>query len=296
MKWDFGDKTFSTKVKNVTHIYSKPGFYTVRLILYNNNRSDTVSTVIDIKNPKADFSVTDVCENESVQFINKTIDTSINNFRWKFGDGQSSLLNSPSHLYTIGGVSQTFNVTFVIQTKEGCSDSIIKAVTVNANPVSDFNFTLNQNKVDFEAVQNGNTSYKWTFGNGDSAISSQKNYSYTYSKLNKNYTACLNTINPAGCFSKTCKEISVTVGISFKSKNAGFNLFPNPNSGKFTIEIDNPGNEVSIEVYNQIGELVRKMKSFDKVTMVDLSLSYGIYLVRVRNGNEVWDQKILLNF
>ena len=294
MKWDFGDKTLSNKVKDVTHIYSKPGFYTVRLVLFYNNRSDTVSTAIDIKNPKADFSVTDVCENESVQFINKTVDTSINNFRWKFGDGQSSLLNSPSHLYTIGGVSQTFNVTFVIQTKEGCSDSIIKAVTVNANPVSDFNFTLNQNKVDFEAVQNGNTSYKWTFGNGDSAISNQKSYSYTYSKLNKNYTACLKTINPAGCFSKTCKEISVAVGISSLSKNAGFNIYPNPNTGNFTIEIDNPENEVSIEIYNQLGELVKKVEKVGKLTLLDLNISQGIYLVRVKNGEEVWSQKILV--
>jgi PKD repeat protein len=294
LKWDFGDKTFSTKVKDVTHIYSKPGIYTVRLILFYNNRSDTVSTAIDIKNPKADFSVTDVCENESVKFINKTLDTSINNFRWKFGDGQSSLLNSPSHLYIIGGVSQTFNVTFVIQTKEGCSDSIIKAVTVNANPVSDFNFTLNQNKVDFEALQNGNTSYKWTFGNGDSAISNQKNYSYTYSKLNKNYTACLKTINPAGCFSKTCKEISVTVGISSISKNAGFNIYPNPNSGSFTIEIDNPVKEVSVEIYSQLGELVKKVEMVGKLTLIDLNVSQGIYLVMMKNGEEVWSQKILV--
>ena len=246
---------------------------------------------MDIKpQSKAAFTAADVCESESAIFINKSQDAT--GYNWKFGDGLKSNLESPTHLYSIGGVSQTFNVTLVAVVSGGCSDSVVNAITVNSNPISDFGYTTNKNIVDFKATQLGNTSYKWIFGNGDSAASSSSTYTYTYSKLSGKYTACLKTINTANCFSETCKTINITVGVSAIPKPHGFKIYPNPNNGSFTIEIENPSKDVSIEIFNLLGERVGRVEKVGKVNSLDLDVADGMYWVRVKNGDSVWNQKV----
>lgn len=72
-------------------------------------------------------------------------------------------------------------------------------------------------------------------------------------------------------------------------------IYPNPNNGNFTIEIENPKKNISIEVYNMMGELVKKIKSTEKVTAVNLNTANGIYLVRVKNMGVVWNQKLVVS-
>jgi hypothetical protein len=79
---------------------------------------------------------TDVCEDDDAVFTNKSVVSAGNlNYSWKFGDKGTSTSQSPRHRYNIGGVSKTYNVTLVAVVPGGCSDSITKAVTVNANPM-----------------------------------------------------------------------------------------------------------------------------------------------------------------
>lgn len=296
--WDFGDtaskSNWSKDIINVTHTYNSYGNFKVILILYYAHKTDTLKSLLTFNDPKTDFNAADVCENDSVHFKNISAETTTSGFRWKFGDGQNSVLVSPSHLYQIGGVSKTFNVTLVSKNSDGCSDSVSKAVSINANPVSDFSFITNQSKVDFKATQSGNTSYKWYFGNGDSA--STKDVSYGYKKSGK-YTACLKVTNAAGCFSETCKEVSVTVGISQINKPNGLKIYPNPNTGSFTIEIENPAKDVSIELFDVLGNLIKMVKTSPNQVAykVDLTLVQGIYLVRVKIGDLVYSQKIGVN-
>ncbi len=69
----------------------------------------------------------------------------------------------------------------------------------------------------------------------------------------------------------------------------------NPNNGSFTIELDNPEMDAAIEVYNLIGELVKKVERVEKVTLVDLDVESGIYLVKVKNGGVIWNKKVLVS-
>jgi hypothetical protein len=293
--WNFNNEATSN-LENPSHKFAAIGTsITVLAVTSGNGCIDTIKKTIDIKpQSKAAFTTADVCENESAVFINKSQDAT--SYIWKFGDGLNSNVESPKHLYTIGGVSQTFNVTLVAFVSGGCSDSVVNALTVNSNPISDFRYTTNKNSVDFEATQLGNTIYKWKFGNGDSATSSSNNYTYTYSKLSGKYTACLKAINTANCFSETCKTINISVGVSPLSKPTGFKIFPNPNNGSFTVEMENPEMDAAIEVFDVMGKLVRSVERVGKVTLVDMDVASGIYLVKVRNGEEVWMRKILVSF
>lgn len=92
--------------------------------------SDTVEIEVEAQPPIAgfEFSATDL----NVLFTNTTTgDAPL--FLWDFGDGFSSNLASPSHLYAADG---TYFVTLTA-TNEAGSDTITKPVTVEATPDPD---------------------------------------------------------------------------------------------------------------------------------------------------------------
>ncbi len=235
----------------------------------------------------ADFSVQDICEGDSATFIN--LSRGAQTYKWKFGDAQASTEKSPKHFYTSIGCFP--NVTLVAIDSNGCSDSISKPITINSYPISDFTFTVNQTKVNFKAKQAGNTIYKWFFGNIDSTLI--PNPIYNFPKLDT-YLVCLNVTNAAGCFSKTCKDISITAGISSTFKQNSFKIYPIPNSGNFTIRKETK-EILTIEIINQMGQIVYKAELNDYLNPMNLNLPSGIYLIRVTNGENSQNQRMVVS-
>ncbi len=115
-----------------------------------------------------------------------------------------------------------------------------------------------------------------------------------YTPKNFPTTVCLKATNAASCVSETCKTI--TLGNVRSNVKKGFKLYPNPNNGNFNIEIDNPEKNILIEVYNSVGGLVEKVEMVEKVIPIaigiNLNVASGIYLVKMRNGVNVYYQKI----
>ena len=293
--WNFNNENTST-LENPSHKFAAAGTSNSTLILASDNGcTDTLIKTIEIKpQSKADFETTDVCESDSAVFVNKSQDAT--GYNWKFGDGQGSKAQDPRHKFQISSTT-TFNVSLVALVTNGCSDSITKALTVNTNPDSDFSFTTTGTKVDLRASVQGNTKYQWKFGlaggETDSATTTVGYYTH-FIKSSDQYNVCLKVTNLAACTSQTCKN--VTVGISDISRSSGFKIYPNPNSGSFIIEIENPGKEISIEVYDMMGRRVKRVKMVEKVIGLDLDVGEGIYLVRVNNGGVVWNQKVMVSF
>lgn len=203
--WDMNGEGTST-LENPSKLFSTTGNKKITLTLTSNNGCwDSIVKTVNVKpQAKADFEVQDVCEDDSAVFVNKSIGAS--SYRWILGDGRDAYVESPKHKYQLSGVSLTFNVTFIAKISNGCSDSITKPITVNANPKSDFTYTMSGDSIQCRPSQSGNTYYKWTFGNGDS--STTKDVIYTYPKPGI-YNMCLYVTSAAGCFSKSCHSISI---------------------------------------------------------------------------------------
>ena len=297
--WDFGDTSSginntSKNIKDVFHVYNNYGIYTITLILYSNLRMDTLKSIIVFNNPKIDFLGADVCEKDSVRFINKSTKAANLSYRWKFGDGNSSNLESPNHLYQIGGVTQTFNVSLSGTMVDGCSDSITRPVTVNAIPISDFSYIINGSKVELKAAQSSNISYRWRFGKTDSATTTTVTYSQTITNPDQ-YLVCLKAMNLAGCLSETCKNISV--GISSLIKPDAIRIFPNPNRGSFILYIQNPESELSIDIFNMLGEKIKSVVAYPNKFYynINLEVSDGIYSLRGKNSGVFFNKKIVIS-
>lgn len=78
-----------------------------------------------------------------------------------------------------------------------------------------------------------------------------------------------------------------------------FNLYPNPNNGKFNITIDNSENIRYLEatIYNMLGEQIYSNSKFNKqsINEVDLSASpKGIYFVKIYDGKRIYTEKIIV--
>lgn len=292
--WYFEDGS-SSKDSIVMKSYQNSGIYTIKLVSKNNaGCKDSISKNVEVR-PKAiaDYTTTDVCETDSVTFVN--LSQNAERYVWKFGDGKKSNLSNGKHFYLINGLSTTFNVTLVGILSGGCSDSITKAVTVNANPKSDFSYTTNGQNVHFTALQTNGTNYQWKFGDNGTAITGQSQTTYTYSKFpSGKYNACLLVTNAANCSSLTCKVVEITGAISNLTKPMGIEIYPNPNSGNFTIDIPENKEPITIEIFNQIGQMVHKTSFSNLLFTNDFNLSKGIYMIRVTIRENILNHRVIV--
>lgn len=294
--WDFATEANSS-LQNPLQQLNNTGKKAIKLkVSISNGCIDIITKDIDIKSQaKADFDAEDVCEDSQAVFINKTTLTSGKaNYHWSFGDGKTSTADVPSHQYSIGGISRTFNVKLAANVPNACSDSITKAVTINAKPKQGFTYSKSGQTVNFTATESNATNYQWTFGDGGTANTSKPNQSYTYSKFSSGkYTACLRVTNLAGCFSDSCIEIQINLGFQTFSKGSGTSIFPNPNTGNFTLKISEPKGEMTIEIYNQIGQILYKLALNQAINQLDLNLANGVYLVKVMNGGDSYNSRVI---
>jgi PKD repeat protein len=131
--WNFGDGSFSNKA-NPEHTFSKPGRYQVMLSMsaagVGSIQNKPSSDIIEIHEaPSASFNVLRQ-EYEghlpSVHFENRSLGGQ--HYVWDFGDGETSTIAHPDHIYKSKGVYQ---VKLTVTNAIGCEDQIMKDVRVD---------------------------------------------------------------------------------------------------------------------------------------------------------------------
>lgn len=139
--WDFGDGNTSS-LPNPVHPYASYGPYTVTLTAVSGDACNSINTrvrsVVVAARPTADFSVRDTCFTAAIPLTNNSgiASGSITGWAWNFGDGNTSGLQSPSHVYSTPG---TYNVTLVTTSDLGCVSAIFpRTVIAGAKPIVDF--------------------------------------------------------------------------------------------------------------------------------------------------------------
>ena len=86
-----------------------------------------------------------ICLGEATSFINmSTSSTSISTYFWDFGDGNTSTLENPTHIFSSGG---TYVVSLVVTDTNGCSDTIQNTTNVLDNPNVYFSYLVPQTLV-----------------------------------------------------------------------------------------------------------------------------------------------------
>ncbi len=118
--WVFGDGATSNTCTPPVHTYTTPGIYTVTLAVSGPGGSDTEikSTCITVYTaPRADFSATPLqgAAPLLVTFTNLAVGDYASSL-WDFGDGITSTVSHPTHIYTVAGV---YTVSLTIHGQTG---------------------------------------------------------------------------------------------------------------------------------------------------------------------------------
>jgi hypothetical protein len=104
--------------------------------------------------------------------------------------------------------------------------------------------------------------------------------------------------NASGCNSTAEVEADCLVGINDKTNSANrINIFPNPSSGKITLEIKEPQHQSQLSIFNLNGQELLKQQITEPTKEIDIShLTGGIYFVKFSNDSEVKIFKIVKNY
>lgn len=183
--WNFGDGGSST-LQNPSHTYLAPGNYSVTLIASSTGScADTVTNIITVfPLPIVKFKADTVCQGDSTSFFNLSyINTgNITGWHWDFGDGDTSSLKNPSHIYSAAG---NYTVTLTATSSNGCAGSLSVPILVYPLPNADFSFIPAPtadliDPVVFSDLSTGSP-VKWWWGFGDGDTSLIQNPSHLYS-------------------------------------------------------------------------------------------------------------------
>ncbi|MFN8286245.1 MAG: PKD domain-containing protein [Chitinophagales bacterium] len=182
--WSFGDGNTDTQT-NPTHTYTTAATYSAQLIAQSDNNCYDTATVPVIVNakPVVAYTTGPVCQGQSTNFTNNTTisNGTIAQWQWDLGDGQTSTVQSPTHIYSTQG---TYSVTLLAVSDNNCADSITQQLTVYDKPVAAF--TVNDVCVGQASVITDNSSIgngiisQWNYDFGDGQNSTQQSPSVTY--------------------------------------------------------------------------------------------------------------------
>ncbi|MEO7088084.1 MAG: PKD domain-containing protein, partial [Bacteroidia bacterium] len=229
--WNFGDGNTSI-IQSPTHTYAASGVYVVSLTVTSSNGcSNTISKNVSVYPlPVAAFSNTTVCQNSPTSFTDgSTVSFGIiSNWSWNFGDGNTSGVQNPVHLYA---KDSTYIVKLVVTSSNGCVDSVTHNVTVNPNPV--VAFTVNDSVgcaplcVDFtdhSTIANGGTINTWLWSYGDGGTDNTQNPNHCYT-VPGTYDVMLTVSSQNNCSTTLTHSRMITV---YPVPEAAFTMNPQP--------------------------------------------------------------------
>ena len=132
--WDFGDGNTST-AQNPSHTYAHDGPYNVCLTIHDDHGcSSTFCHQITVDpvaaaHCQAAFTFHQTTNTLIVDFTDaSTSSNTITSWAWDFGDGSTSTLQNPSHIYSHSG---PYHVCLTIYDDHGCSSTFCHHITVH---------------------------------------------------------------------------------------------------------------------------------------------------------------------
>lgn len=218
--WQAGNGDISTN-ENPTFFYSTGGVYTVSLKVSCDGFNDTKTmNVVVYDSPQANFSNTTLygCVPFEVNFSDLSLEGSgeIDTWVWYFGDGNTSNVQNPMHIYNTSG---NFNVTLLIQDENSCTSQISHNNVVKVANLPNISFVADNptmctspHTVNFTSTVTTsfglNATYLWDFGDA-SPTSSAINPSHQYTS--GIYDVSLTVTDEYGCSNIVVKEEYVRI-------------------------------------------------------------------------------------
>lgn len=254
--WTFGDGTSLYNVKNpLSHTFPGVGEYQIVLSAESYLCKDTISHTVVIRGAEiiADYDTSYVgCSPVEATFTNKSINATW--YLWDFGDGETSSLINPTHIYEFPG-------TYIVELRagNGSNEAVSRkhSVVVHPNPTADFSVApeviyLPNAIVSFYNQSDLANQFVWYFGDGERDTVFETSHQYTEPGL---YDVALSVETENECWDSIMKINAIEVKLECQM------IFPNaftPReteiSGAYNPEIPETTNDIFHPVYENIYE------------------------------------------
>ena len=257
--WLFGDLSLPGFSPSPTHDYSSCGSKNVTLVVTAQNGciDSNIQAVVVYCLPVANYTAIGVCLNTGTAFSStSTVEgATITSTNWNFGDNTTSTIPNPTHSFSASG---SFPVSLVVQSSEGCSDSITQTVSLVSGPVAAF--TVSDATIDagdvitFYDGSTGAANLFWNF-EGISPAWLQTNTGVNPTHLYNvggEYNACLIAEDAFGCMDTTCQQMIVATS---PVGPTGFSPNGDGENDVFYV-YGGPFKTLEFRIYNNWGELV----------------------------------------
>lgn len=174
-------------------------------------------------------STTKGCNALSVNFDNQSVFSGTTNsltntlYYWTFGDGTSSEVAEPTHLFENADVNN--NVIYTTKLKAvsqyGCADSIAKTIEVYNRVESHFSFVYDSHctpfNITFKPAALGASTFNWSYGGApnlpNETFTNNNSFTRQFTNLDKNnvarYDVTLDVANDEGCHASETRVVEV---------------------------------------------------------------------------------------
>ena len=211
--WDFGDSSATSTLENPSHYYAFQPYWNIQLIVSNGPCTDTltlevieVSPVpgvpvgVEAEGPEEDELISYPavgCIPFTVSFFNEFPDAVT--YSWNFGDGGSSNVADPIHVFDNSG---TYSISLVVSNIDGTYDTLqMDSFIIVGGPEAAFTTTVVPicDSISMELIDSSINALQWDWNFGDGATSTSQNPSHTYPAVNTSYTILLKVTDSIGC-------------------------------------------------------------------------------------------------
>lgn len=217
-----------------------------------------------------------------------------NYWHWEFGDGQTSLLQNPTHFYIQSG---TYTVTLIVS--DGANlDSLVKTNLISIGGVANIGFSYSVDSANLSTVTFTNTipfasdyNNSWSFGDGQGDTTMNPIHTFISSNT---YNVCLSMTDINACSILYCDSVHISTSLGLK--NIALNdestfVYPNPVSNQLTI--NNNGFIINeINIIDHTGNYLKTITSGLNIVNVS-NLPSGIYFIELVGEKKSITQKFI---
>lgn len=203
--WNMDDGTILNDTAIIGYDYADFGQYDIQLSVETQHgcNDQITSTVFVHPVPAAGFSFTNICETDSVEFLDQSAiaQGNIVSWNWSFGNGQThDGADPPYQTYPADGF---YPVSLTVTSDSGCVHIFSDTIEVYPSPIADFAFdsVCFPLPVSYTDLSDPNGTYPlsqwaWTFSDGQTSTSQSPQVNYPQFGA---YGATLVVTNQAGC-------------------------------------------------------------------------------------------------
>ncbi len=299
--WDFDGGTIISGNGQgpYTVNWSESGLKQVTLLVEENGCSASSSTFITLN---AALTIPDVNCGEltatSVEFYWPVIPEAVS-YEVEVLTGQSGTLVGTT--YSVGGLMPEETVSIVV-TAHGagnCASVMTEAIScqvLDCGLMANFDFEISGTSVSFNNLSTGGGAYQWNFGDGQTSTDEAPTHQYDTIGT---YMVTLSITNDCGTSTSSQQVFLVDAVVNIDLVDE-FRVFPNPNRGRFNVEVmGQPTETITLTYYTLMGQEL-------KIERVDFSSGHllkeinlpdftpGIYLLKLNYSGVAYYKKVVI--